>query len=277
MMKHHMITGGGVRLHVVETGDPNGRPILFLHGNSQCWLSWSRQLHSDLADTFRLVAMDMRGHGLSDKPRDAYGDSKLWADDVNAVIQSLNLEGPVLCGWSIGPLAILDYIRHYGEEHLGGMTFVGGITKLGSDDAASVITPEFFNLVPGFFSSDVEESTRSLRGLLLLCFATEPPAEDLFRMLGYSVSVPPYVRQGLLSRAIDNDDLLSRIRKPILIVHGTHDAIVKPAVVDQCTARLTHAQVQMMSNIGHAPFWEDAAAFNGHLRTFCGRLELQPV
>jgi non-heme chloroperoxidase len=116
-MKHHTITGGGgVRLHVVETGNPGGRPILFIHGFSQCWLVWRRQLNSDLADRHRLVAMDMRGHGLSEKPRDGYADSKLRADDVDAVIQALVLDHPVVSGWSYGPLVILDYVRHYGEE-----------------------------------------------------------------------------------------------------------------------------------------------------------------
>jgi pimeloyl-ACP methyl ester carboxylesterase len=84
MKSHRIIGGGGTQLHVVETGNPNGRPILFIHGFSQCWRAWSRQLNSDLAEDHRLLAMDMRGHGLSDKPRDAYADSKLWADDVNA-------------------------------------------------------------------------------------------------------------------------------------------------------------------------------------------------
>src|SRR4051812_6188179 len=81
--------GGGVRLHVVEAGNPRGRPIVFLHGTSQCWLTWSRQLRSDLADAYRLVAIDLRGHGLSEKPREGYEDSRLWADDVNAAIQTL--------------------------------------------------------------------------------------------------------------------------------------------------------------------------------------------
>jgi non-heme chloroperoxidase len=277
-MKHHTITGGGgVRLHLVETGDPSGRPILFIHGFSQCWLTWSRQLNSDLADRYRLVAMDMRGHGLSEKPRDGYADSRLWADDVDAVIQALELDRPVVCGWSYGPLVILDYIRHYGEEAIGGMNFVGGITKLGSDDANSVITPEFLSLVPGFFSADVEESAHSLRSLLRLCLAQEPSAEDLYFMLGYNLSVPPYVRQALLSRSFSNDDLLPMIRKPVLIVHGAQDAVVKPAAVDRHRASLARAQVEMMPNVGHAPFWDDAAAFNGHLRAFCEHLELAPV
>ena len=52
-------------------------------------------------------------------------------------------------------------------------------------------------------------------------------------MLGYNVSVPPHVRQALFSRSFDNDDLLPKIRKPVLITHGIEDAVVKPAVVEQ--------------------------------------------
>jgi pimeloyl-ACP methyl ester carboxylesterase len=273
-MKSHKIEGGGgVSLHLIEAGNPNGRPILFIHGFSQCGLAWSRQMNSDLAEDFRLVALDLRGHGLSDKPSEGYGDSKLWADDINAVFQALSLDSPVLSGWSYGPLVILDYIRHYGEDAIGGIQFVGGVTKLGSEEAAAVLTPEFLGLVPGFFSADVEESVRSLRSLLHLCFLPEPSAEDMYLMLGYNLSVPPYVRQGLLSRSIDNDDLLPKIRKPVLITHSADDAVVKPAIVDQHKAGMAHAQIDMMENVGHAVFWNDAAAFNQGLRTFCESLE----
>jgi non-heme chloroperoxidase len=67
------------------------------------------------------------------------------------------------------------------------------------------------------------------------------------------------------------------LRKPVLIVHGAQDAVVKPAVVNQHKAGLAHARVEIMPNVGHAPFWDEAAAFNGHLRTFCERLEVQAV
>lgn len=50
-MKSHKITGGGgIQLHLVETGNPKGRPIIFIHGFSQCALAWGRQMSSDLAD-----------------------------------------------------------------------------------------------------------------------------------------------------------------------------------------------------------------------------------
>lgn len=273
-MNHHKIIGGsGTQLHVVETGNPKGRSIVFIHGFSQCWLAWSRQMSSDLAEDHRLVAIDLRGHGLSDKPREGYADSKLWADDVNAAIEALRLDHPILCGWSYGPLVILDYIRHYGEDGISGIQFVGGVTKLGSEQAMSVLTPEFVGLVPGFFSTEVEDSVRSIQSLLRICFAQEPSTEELYLMLGFNVSVPPYVRQALLSRSLNNDDLLPRIRKPVLITHGAQDAVVKPTAVDQHKAGLTHAQIHMMANTGHAPFWDDAPAFNGRLRAFSASTE----
>jgi pimeloyl-ACP methyl ester carboxylesterase len=264
--------GGGVRLHVVETGNPEGRPVLFMHGFSQSWLTWHRQMCSDLANDHRLIALDLRGHGQSDKPHEGYSDGILWADDVNAVIRELNLEQPVLCGWSYGPLVILDYIRQYGEDAIASASFVDGLTKLGSDEALAVLTPELLNLVPGFFATAVEESVRSLESLLRLSFLNEPPAEDLYLMLGYNLAVPPYVRQALFSRSLDNDDLLPKIRKPLLIAHGAEDAVVKLAAVDQQKAAVPHAQVRVMANAGHAPFWDDAATFNKHLRTFCDTL-----
>lgn len=269
-MKHHtIIGGGGTQLHLVEAGNARGRAILFIHGLSQCWLAWDRQLRSDLAGNYRLVAMDMRGHGASETPRAGYDDARLWADDVDATIRGLELERPILCGWSYGPLVILDYIRHHGDDMIGGIHFVAGVTKLGSDEAVSALTPEFLALVPGFFSANAEESVRSLEALVRMCFVREPPAAELYTMLGYNVRVPNFVREGLLSRAVDNDDLLPTIRRPVLITHGARDAIVKVEVAEQHRASIAHATTHIMPDTGHAPFWDAATSFNRRLGTFC--------
>jgi len=64
-MKHHLVSGGGgIQLHLVETGNSSGRPIVFVHGFSQCCLAWTRQMNSALAENYRLVAIDMRGTGF---------------------------------------------------------------------------------------------------------------------------------------------------------------------------------------------------------------------
>ena len=273
MMKSHMITGGGgIRLHLIETGNSRGRPIVFIHGFSQCSLTWTRQMNSGLADTFRLIALDLRGHGLSDKPREGYSDSRLWADDIHATIHALNLDQPILCGWSYGPLVILDYIRHYGEDGIRAVNFIGGVTKLGSDEAASVLTTEFLNLLPRFSSTDAQESLCALDSLVHLCFARELAVEERYLMLGYNASVPPYVRQALFSRSLDNDDLLPNIRKPVLVTHGADHAVVRPAVIEQQMARIGHAQVRMMASAGHACFWGEAAIYNQCLQKFVDAL-----
>ncbi len=274
MQAHTVYGGGGIRLHVEETGPRDGRPLLFIHGFSQCRLAWAKQVHSDLADDFRLVAMDIRGHGLSEKPRDAYGDAQLWAEDVQAVIDTLGLDHPILSGWSYGGVILCDYLRVYGEQRIGGIHFVGAATKLGSEAALAVLGPEFLSLVPGFFSTDAEESVRSLEHWLHhLVMHEEPSPTDLYCFLGYNVIVPPYVRQGLFSRALDNDDLLRQLRKPVLITHGQHDATVLPAAAEQHAALIGHAQVSHYPNVGHAPFWEDAPRFNRELRAFADAME----
>jgi non-heme chloroperoxidase len=271
-MRSHMITGGGgTQLHLVESGNSTGRPIVFIHGFSQSWRAWSRQLSSELAASCRLLAMDLRGHGLSDKPTDAYGDSRLWADDLHAVIRTLRLDHPILCGWSYGPLVILDYLRHYGEDEISGINFVGGVTKLGGEEALSVLTPEFLSLIPGFFSADVEEGVRALGSLLRMCFAEELSDDDYYLMLGCSVSVPPYVRRAMFSRAFDNDDLLSKLMKPALITHGARDGVVKQAVIERQMACISRSEVRLFADAGHACFWDAAAAYNRCLHEFALR------
>ena len=104
MTVHTVQGGGGLRLHVRKWGRPDGPPILLIHGISASHLCWARQYQSKLAKEFRLVAYDLRGHGMSQAPLEPehYTNAKLWADDVAAIIQQLGLERPVLVGWSYG-------------------------------------------------------------------------------------------------------------------------------------------------------------------------------
>jgi non-heme chloroperoxidase len=272
MKKHQVTGGGGVKLHVVETGDPAAPPIVFIHGFSQSGGCWTRQLESDLARDHRLVAIDLRGHGASEKPRDAYGDTKAWADDVRSVIETLGLKRPVLSGWSYGPLVALDYVRHYGDDGLGGLQFVGGISKIGSDAAMAVITPEFLGLVPGFFSENAVENRVALEALIRLCIPRGLTPDEAGRLLDASTSVPSYVRQGLFARAIDNDSVLRRLQVPVLLTHGTADSVIKPSIVDDHKALIARAVVDLLPGAPHAVFWTDAARFNESLRVFCADL-----
>ncbi len=264
--------GGGTSLYLEETGRADGRPILFIHGFSQCRLAWTKQLRSDLADEFRLVAFDLRGHGQSAKPHDAYGDSRLWADDVAAVIAALRLVRPVLVGWSYAGMIICDYLRHYGEENVAGVNLVGARTRLGTPDAVAETGPDYLPLRPRLFSADVGESIAGLESFITLCTFRPLPPEEYYLFLGFNAAVPPYVRQGLMGRSLDNADLLPALTRPFLITHGNDDAVILRRHAEHNAALLAGARTSFYPEAGHNTFWEDAPRFNRELRAFARSL-----
>jgi len=269
-MKTYTVTGGGgLQLYVQETGQAHGKSILFIHGFSQCRLAWNKQMRSDLGNDFRLIAMDIRGHGWSEKPRDVYGDSQLWADDVHAVITTLGLDQPVLSGWSYGGAIISDYIACYGEDHIAGTNWVGAVSRLGEPLVqAGFIGADFLALTPGFFTDNVEESVTALQRFLRLCVHAEPSPEDAYFFLGYNVSVPPYVRLGLFSRHLNNDPVVAQMRKPMLLSYGAQDAIVLLSMGQHIAGLAKHARLSVYPEVGHSPFWEAPERFNRELREF---------
>ena len=267
-MSTHTITGhGGTKLHVLETGKPSGNPILFIHGFSQCSLAWSKQLDSDLADSFRLVALDLRGHGLSDKPRDAYGDSEIWANDIHAVIEQLDLTKPLLVGWSYGGVIISDYVARYGEGAIAGSNWVSAICRLGEPlMAAPFLGADFLALVPGLFSENAEESVSALRSLIRLCIPTGLSPQEEWLLLGFNVTVPPHVRVALLSRALNCDSVVAGMKKPMLLTWGDKDTVVLAAMREHIAGLAPHARISLYPGAGHAPFWDTAERFNRELR-----------
>ena len=272
MQSHTVTGGGGIDLHVDETGPEDGRPILLIHGYTQSRLSWDRQMHSDLADEHRLVAMDDRGHGDSGKPRDAYDDPELWAEDVQSVIETLDLDRPVLVGWSYGGLIISDYLSVYGTEHVAGLNFVGAISKLGTEDANAVIGEEFTELVPGFESTDAEESVATLDTFVGRCVHGDLDPRDRYYLLGFNAAVPPYVRTGLHSRTVTHDEDLRAIDVPTLLTHGEADTIVLPEAAEEHADLIDTAEVSRYPDVGHSPFWEAPDRFNRELREFVERV-----
>jgi non-heme chloroperoxidase len=264
----HTITGhGGTKLHALETGKPSGKPILFIHGFSQCALAWSKQLNSDLADSFRLVALDLRGHGLSDKPRGEYGDSAIWADDIHAVIEQLDLVKPLLVGWSYGGVIISDYVARYGEDAIAGSDWVSAVSRLGEPLLAEpFLGADFLALVPGLFSENAEESVSALRSLIRLCIPSGLSPQEEWLLLGFNVTVPPHVRVALLSRTLNCDSVVAGMKKPMLLTWGAKDTVVLAAMRDHIARLAPHAKVSIYPGAGHAPFWDTAERFNRELR-----------
>lgn len=266
MQSHEVTGGGGITLRVDETGNETGQSILFIHGYSQSRLAWDKQMHSDLVDDFRLAAMDLRGHGGSEKPENEYADPELWADDVQGVIEELGLDRPVLVGWSYGGGVIMDYLKVHGEGNVAGVNLLGSGSKLG-EAALAEIGDALIELVPGLESTDAQESAESVEafvGLLL----DEPAPQDLYYFIGFNSIVPPYVRQQLIAREGDRDDLLADLGIPVLITHAEDDPVVLPAAAEHNADLIPNVEISWYPDDRHALFWDASDRFNRELREF---------
>ena len=269
-------TKDAVRLHVVRAGNPNGQPIVFVHGWSQSHLCWRKQLESSLAERFCLIAFDLRGHGDSDKPVEGYGLSATWADDMQAVIERLSLRRPLLVGWSYGGLVINDYVRRHGQSDLAGLCYVGAATDLGMEVGYDFLGSSWNGLLPGttgdvagtVFSANDEEVSRAMRVFVRGCFAKLLPAGEEALFLGFNLQCPSRVRAALFNRAIGNDDLLARLRLPVLVVHGASDEVIRIGTGRHIASLVPGALMSEYEGVGHAPFWEDADRFNAELASF---------
>ena len=270
---HDVRGGGGLRLHVQEWGDPNGPPILFVHGWSQSQLCWSRQTAGLLAQGFRLVTFDLRGHGMSEKPLDVepYVDARHWADDLNAVIGQLELDRPVLVGWSYGGYVVTDYVAAYGDAAIAGIDLVGG---------AVLRTPSFEHIGPGLLENagdacgpDLRTSIAAMVRFLRACTVRPLSAHDWSTALCWNMVVPTEVRGALFAREIDADAVLSRLSVPVLVTHGLADAIVLPSMAEHVIEVCGTARASWYEDVGHLPFLEDSDRFDRELAEFAGHVE----
>ncbi len=271
---HTVTGGGGLRLHVREWGDPAGPPILFIHGWSQNHLSWANQYESALADEFRLIAFDLRGHGMSETPLEPehYTDGQLWADDLAAIIDELRLDRPVLVGWSYGSFVICDYVRTHGAERIAGIEFVEGVVKLSEAALGTLIGPGILDHFADATADDLPTNISAMRGFIKACLAKPLPAEDFETALCWNIVVPARVRAALFAREIDDDDVLRTLDVPLLVTHGRADSVVLPAMAEHVLATCPTAEASWYDGVGHVPFLEEPERFNRELAALTRRV-----
>lgn len=267
---HTIAGGGGLQLVVHEYGRPEGKPIILIHGLSQCHLVWSKQYRSSLADEFRLVCLDNRGHGMSEKPAapEHYNRAQLWADDIHAVMTALALRKPILAGWSYGGFIINDYLAQYGQDGVGGVNYVCAGVLLGVEKGRDTLGSGFTDTVPGLCSADLEDNIHAVRTLLRLIFERQPSQEEFEVLVASSMVVPPTARLGMVSRTIDRESVMQALSIPVLVTEGEKDRVVLAAHTKHLLSCIPHAQASVYAGIGHAPHVEDPERFNRELAVF---------
>ena len=265
---------GGVPLVVVQTGNKQGPAILFIHGYSQSYLSWEKQLNdAGLQKDFHLIAFDLRGHSASAKPTEAadYG-SEAWGGDVDAVIKATGDRKPVLVPWSYGGPVAMSYVRHHGVGGISGIDFVAAGTSLGGANPPPYMsTPEAKERMGCFMamtSADIMANLAATKWFVGSLTAKPLPSSETEQILIYNMLTPGYVRAAMFKFQSDNKDLQGKITVPVLITHGEKDGVVPYQISVDNKKYLPGSALSTYEGIGHAPFLEASARFNAELAAF---------
>lgn len=256
----------GVRLFVQAAGPRDAPAIVFMHGFSQCYLSWRRQFSDpSLTRRFRLVAYDLRGHGLSDKPeeRALYREDKVWADDLKTAIEAAGARRPVLVAWSYAGRVVSDYVKAYGQDGIAGVNYVAAVTK--SDKR---FWGPALRHTGDMLSEDFLTTIRASRKFVRACFAVRPVGDELDITLAYTMMATPKSRALTVDRTRNEGEVLPQLRTPVLVTHGSLDRIIMPAAGEYTASAAPGARLSVYGGIGHSPFFEDPQRFNRELAEF---------
>ncbi len=274
-MERLAVTGaGGVRLAARRAG-PEGAPsVLFLHGWSQHSMCWAKQMRGPLAERLRMGAIDLRGHGESDKPEDpaAYRSSELWAEDIRAAIAGLGLERPVLVGWSMGGWVAADYLRVHGDAEIAGLVLIGSSPRVGAMADPAVLARRRAEVrAEGAYEADQEVQIAALLAFVKAMTAAPLSKREMAMAVAWAMPTPPGVRAACRLRDEDWRAALGRVSVPALVIQGAAERVCLPPVYEEMLATIPGAEGRVYPRSGHMAFWEEAERFDADLAGLVAR------
>jgi pimeloyl-ACP methyl ester carboxylesterase len=255
----------GIRLRVGTYGEPENPAILWLHGYTDSWFSFSRILPLLPADV-QVVVPDQRGHGESDKPADGYSVNEFAWDAVH-LLDLVGIDSATVAGHSMGSF-VAQRMAVIAPERVARLVLVGSAARI--RNAAVLELAEavaaFSEPVPVEFVRDFQQST---------CYRPVPAA-FLDRVVSESRKVPSRVWKSILSRMLSSDWTtdVGRIRCPTLVLGGDRDAVFSRSEQEALAASIPRATLSIRTEVGHSPHWETPEEFTKELLAFMGLREM---
>jgi pimeloyl-ACP methyl ester carboxylesterase len=273
-------------LHVALGGRADATALVFVHGLGATGAVFARQAAS-LAARFRIVRIDLRGHGDSGvDPTAPFGPDGIpgtaddpyrldaFARDVEDAVSLLGLSRAVVVGWSSGAQAAVAVARGPLAPRVRGLVLVG-FAPLTAPDAAR--HPKYNGGGTLAFARDVRlaalEPPAATWGPVVEHFFAAPAAPPLVsEFLGVMSQVPLATRRGQLATRPDLVDALGSVSAPTLIVHGEQDDAVLLESARFAAASIPNAKLVVFQRSGHAPFAEEPEHFDRAVTDFVAQL-----
>ena len=249
----------GVTLEYAERGHGNGQVVIFLHGYTDSWFSYSRVLEL-LPARYHGYALTQRGHGGSDKPLTGYETSD-FAADVVAFMDHFGIREAAIVGHSMGSV-IAQRVAIDDPDRVSELVLVGS-TPYSANEVVLGLLDFVLTLedpIDPVFVRDFQVSTTF--GFV--------PEDFLDTVVGESLKVPARVWKAALSglTAEDTRDELDRITAPTLIVYGDQDTVFPLSDQHTLDAGIPDSTLLIYPQTGHGVHWEQPERFTADLVAF---------
>ncbi|MDY0910992.1 alpha/beta hydrolase [Microbacterium sp. CFBP9034] len=258
----------GVRLDYTESGAPGGRPVVLLAGFKAAATSWLYQT-GPLADAgYRVLAVDLRGHGMSERPASGV-DMARRGRDLRDVMTALDLHDAVLVGGSMGGNTVWSYLAQYGADRVGAIVIVDQTPKmLGTAEWTHGFYGYDESNIDTYFAERIPDTGMGTplarRGMRLIRL--------LKAMKGAERDLTPGELALLNDHAkADWRPVIAATEVPILFVAGAESEFWPSSHAAAAASLAARGESVVIDNDGHAANIEQPKAFNAAMREFLGR------
>jgi pimeloyl-ACP methyl ester carboxylesterase len=246
----------GLKLRYEVRG--SGAPVALIMGFSGSGHAWSERFLNLLEKHFKLVVIDNRGTGESDKP-DVAWTLRDMANDIAAVLDDAKLPRTHILGISMGGMIAQEYVLAYPERV---QRLVLGCTNCGMSHSIPGKPEDLARLMPqpGMSPADAARAAFSVAcGKAFTASETGQKfiEEQMIEAAKYPITPPhTFTRQFGAISGFDSHARLAQIKVPTLILQGDDDAIVPVQNADVLNQGIADSRKHILRGIGHMFFWE---------------------
>jgi non-heme chloroperoxidase len=260
----------GVEINVEDIG--SGKPIVFIHGWPVNRNMFEYQFTELLKHGYRCIGIDLRGFGESDKPWDGYNYDTM-ADDVKAILDSLDLNDSTLVGFSMGGSISIRYMSRHQGSHVKKLALLGAAAPCFTkrDDFQYGIDK---SAVDDLIHQTYEDRPTMLRNFSEIFFANPEKLSLEFKIwnlsLGLAASSYATIQCAIELRDADLRNDLSKIQTPTLILHGVNDRVCLFDLAKIMNENIKGSQLVPIEKAGHGFYYEERNRVNSELIKFIG-------
>ena len=258
-------------IHYETTGD--GPPLVFVHGGWLDSTAWEPQVEH-FADEYRVVTLDVRGHGNTGATATDRYSVELFADDLEALFAHLEIERPICCGLSLGSMVVQEYLDRH-PDRAAGAILGGAVRSMPPVELPTGLKP-FLSPLPALTASlTMTGSAGTFRSMLTSIQATTGQ-----RWL----SVDPAVRAEAIDTVGDIPSAeyrkifealyryeppeLTGLETPTLVVHGDQEVPLVKRQGAQIASAVTDGTRVELADSGHLVNQDRPRAFNATAADF---------